>query len=109
MITVHINGKATSVAKNTKVLHACAKAGYPVPHLCYHEDLPAFGNCGVCMVEINGRALRACSTPCEEGMQIKTTGKKLLDLSEQSIVNDRRVLAIIDFLPMFEFADVNRV
>ena len=85
MITVHINGKATSVAKNTKVLHACAKAGYPVPHLCYHEDLPAFGNCGVCMVEINGRALRACSTPCEEGMQIKTTGKKLLDLRRDAL------------------------
>jgi NADH-quinone oxidoreductase subunit G len=85
MITVYVNGKATQVLKNTKVLHACAKAGYPVPHLCYHEDLPAFGNCGVCMVEVNGRTLRACSTPCEEGMQIKTTGKKLLDLRRDAL------------------------
>jgi len=85
MITVFVNGKATQVAKNTKALHACAKAGYPVPHLCYHEDLPAFGNCGVCMVEINGRAVRACSTPCEDGMQIKTTGKKLLDLRRDAL------------------------
>ncbi len=85
MITVYVNGKATQVLKNTKVLHACAKAGYPVPHLCYHEDLPAFGNCGVCMVEANGRTLRACSTPCEDGMQIKTTGKKLLDLRRDAL------------------------
>jgi len=85
MITVYINGKATQVLKNTKVLHACTKAGYPVPHLCYHEDLPAFGNCGVCMVEVNGRAVRACSTPCEEGMQITTTGKKLLDLRREAV------------------------
>lgn len=85
MITVYVNGKATSVAKNTKVLHACTKAGYPVPHLCYHEDLPAFGNCGVCVVEINGRVLRACSTPCEDGMQIKTSGKKLLDLRREAL------------------------
>jgi len=85
MITVFINGKATQVAKDTKVLHACTKAGFPVPHLCYHEDLPAFGNCGVCMVEINGRVLRACTTPCEEGMQIKTTGKKLLDLRREAM------------------------
>ncbi|MCB5229303.1 MAG: 4Fe-4S binding protein [Candidatus Cloacimonetes bacterium] len=85
MITVYVNGKATSVANNTKVLHACTKAGYPVPHLCYHEDLPSFGNCGVCMVEINGKALRACSTPCEDGMQIKTTGKKLLDLRREAL------------------------
>lgn len=85
MITVFINGKATSVLNNTKVLHACTKAGYPVPHLCYHEDLPAFGNCGVCMVEVNGRIVRACSTPCEEGMEIKTTGKKLLDLRREAV------------------------
>lgn len=85
MITVYINGKATQVLKNTKVLHACTKAGYRVPHLCYHEDLPAFGNCGVCMVEVNGKVVRACSTPCEDGMQIVTTGKKLLDLRREAL------------------------
>ena len=85
MITVYVNGKATQVANKTKVLHACTKAGYPVPHLCYHEDLPAFGNCGVCMVEIGGKYVRACSTPCEDGMQIKTTGKKLLDLRREAV------------------------
>lgn len=37
MITVYVNGKATQVAKNTMVLHACTKAGYKVPTLCYHE------------------------------------------------------------------------
>ena len=85
MITVYINGKAVEVAKNTKVLHACAKAGYPVPHLCYHEDLPAFGNCGVCIVEIGGRYIRACSTPCEDGMKINTTSKKILDLRRDAV------------------------
>ncbi|MBW6513227.1 MAG: [FeFe] hydrogenase, group A [Candidatus Syntrophosphaera sp.] len=85
MITVYVNGKPTEVAKDTKVLHACTKAGYKVPQLCYHEDLPAFGNCGVCMVEINGKPLRACSTPCEEGMRIKTTGRKLLELRRAAL------------------------
>ena len=85
MITVQINGRNVEVAKNTKVLHACSKAGYPVPHLCYHEDLPAFGNCGVCVVEIGGRVVRACSTPCEDGMQIVTNTKKLLDLRREAV------------------------
>lgn len=87
MITVYINGKATQVLKNTKVLHACTKAGYPVPHLCYHEDLPAFGNCGICMVEIEGRAVRACSTPCEGGMEVKTRGIDLSKLEESRADN----------------------
>ncbi len=85
MITVYVNGKPVEVAKNTKVLHACTKAGFKVPTLCYHEDLPAFGNCGVCMVEINGRYIRACSTPCEPGMKIITTSKKLLDLRREAV------------------------
>jgi NADH-quinone oxidoreductase subunit G len=73
------------VTKGTKVLHAADKAGYPVPHLCYHEDLPAFGNCGVCVVEIGGRIVRACSTPCEDGMKITTNSKKLLDLRREAV------------------------
>jgi len=85
MITVYINNKAVSVTKGTKVLHAAAKAGYPVPHLCYHEDLPAFGNCGVCVVEIGGRIVRACSTPCEDGMKVTTCSKKLLDLRREAV------------------------
>lgn len=85
MITVYINNKAVSVSKDTKVLHAAAKAGYPIPHLCYHEDLPAFGNCGVCVVEIGNRIVRACSTPCEDGMKITTNSKKLLDLRREAV------------------------
>lgn len=85
MITVYINNKAVSVSKDTKVLHAAAKAGYPIPHLCYHEDLPAFGNCGVCVVEIGNRIVRACSTPCENGMKITTNSKKLLDLRREAV------------------------
>ncbi|NLW18886.1 MAG: 2Fe-2S iron-sulfur cluster binding domain-containing protein [Candidatus Cloacimonetes bacterium] len=85
MITVYVNGVATEVANNTMVLHACTKAGFKVPTLCYHEDLPAFGNCGVCMVEVNGKALRACSTPCDDGMKIRTTGKDLLQMRRDAV------------------------
>jgi len=85
MITVYINGKAVSVAKETKVLHACTKAGFPIPHLCYHEDLPAFGNCGVCIVEINGKPIRACTTPSEDGMKVVTNSRKLLDLRREAL------------------------
>lgn len=85
MITVYINEKPVQVAKGTKVLHAAAKAGYPVPHLCYHEDLPAFANCGVCVVEINKRIVRACSTPCDDGMRVTTNSKKLLDLRREAV------------------------
>ncbi len=85
MITVYINNRAVSVSKGTKVLHAAAKAGYPVPHLCYHEDLPPFGNCGVCVVEIAEKIVRSCSTPCEDGMRVTTNSKKLLDLRREAV------------------------
>lgn len=80
-----VNGVEVEVAKDTKILHAAKKAGFHVPSLCYHEDLPASGNCGVCVVEVNGRVLRACSTPVEDGMVVVTNTKKLHDLRQEAM------------------------
>lgn len=80
MIKVTINGIEVEVQKDTKILHAAKKAGFKIPALCYVQDLPATGNCSVCMVEVNGKPLRACVTNCEEGMLIKTHTKALMDL-----------------------------
>ena len=85
MITVNVNGIDVEVQKDTKVVHAAKKAGFHIPVLCYVQDLPATGNCGVCMVEANGRLIRACSTNCDPGMKIITHTKKLMDLRRNAL------------------------
>lgn len=72
MITLTIDGRQVRVPEGTSVLDACREAQIVIPTLCKHPDLQATANCGVCVVKINGRMLRACCTPVVEGMQIIT-------------------------------------
>jgi NADH-quinone oxidoreductase subunit G len=77
MINMKINGIAVEVEEGTMVLEAAKKANMRIPTLCYSPDLPPWGSCGLCIVKNvgpNGRArmARACTTPCENNMNIVT-------------------------------------
>jgi NADH-quinone oxidoreductase subunit G len=85
MVTVYVNNVPVEVHHETKILHACKKAGYFVPTLCYHQDLEPSSGCGICMVEANGRFVRACSTPVEPNMKIVTDTKVLMDLRKNAL------------------------
>ncbi len=86
MLHITMNGKPMEVTEDTKILHAATMAGYHIPTLCYHPDLPPTGNCGLCVVELgNGRIVRACTTPVEEGMVIRTHTKRLFDLRKAGL------------------------
>lgn len=78
-IKVIIDKKEYEVPKNSTVIEAAELAGIKIPTLCYHKDLSPTGNCGICVVEIEGSPLpkRACVTEVWEGMKIKTDTKEL--------------------------------
>jgi NADPH-dependent glutamate synthase beta subunit-like oxidoreductase/Pyruvate/2-oxoacid:ferredoxin oxidoreductase delta subunit len=44
-----------------------------VPTLCFHPDLPPAEECGLCVVEVEGRGLvAACTTAAEPGMVVRS-------------------------------------
>jgi formate dehydrogenase major subunit len=47
-----------------------------VPHVCYHPQLGPVQTCDTCMVEVNGRLIRACATPASDGMKVSTKSAK---------------------------------
>ena len=81
-VTVHIDGKPVCVPEGTSVMRAAVEAGVQVPKLCATDSLESFGSCRLCLVEIDGRrgTPASCTTPCDDGMQVKTQSKKLADL-----------------------------
>ncbi len=85
MIKVRVNNVEVEVQHDTKILHAAKKAGFEIPALCYVQDLPATGGCGVCIVEANGNLVRACTTSCEKDMKIKTHSKELMELRQYAL------------------------
>jgi len=69
-----IDGKTVTVEDTMTIIEAARKADIYIPSLCYHPDLKPTGNCGVCVVEVNGHPVpkRACTTPVTPGMTVQT-------------------------------------
>jgi len=78
-VTVHINGMPVTVPEGTSVMRAAAIAGASIPKLCATDSVEAFGSCRLCLVEIEGRngTPASCTTPCQDGMSVKTQTARL--------------------------------
>ncbi len=74
MITVEIDGKATTVAPGSTVLDAVKLAGGEVPTLCFDDRQAPFGACRVCLVGVEGAPgpIASCTTPVRDGMKVHT-------------------------------------
>jgi formate dehydrogenase major subunit len=53
-----------------------SRTGGTVPHVCYHPQLGPIQTCDTCMVEVDGRLVRACATVATEGMSISTNSSR---------------------------------
>jgi len=81
MVTLNINGKSVSVPEGTMLLKAIHAAGVDLPTLCYHESLPPYGACRLCMVTIttpHHALVASCAYPVEEGMVVETHSTEAL-------------------------------
>jgi formate dehydrogenase alpha subunit len=89
-VRITIDGMTVNVPKGTLVIEAARRVGVMIPHFCYHPKLKPDANCRMCLVEIEKvpKLQTACSTPVDEGMNVRTA---------TTVVNDahRSVLEFI--------------
>ena len=78
MIKLKIDGMEVRVPKGTSILDAAKSVQVNIPTLCYHPDLKPTGACGICIVKVNGKMLRSCCTPVEEGMDVITRDPEII-------------------------------
>ena len=78
-VTLTIDGRRVEAEAGTSVLYAALDAGIYVPHLCDHPDLPPYGVCRLCVVEIEGveGLPSSCVTPVAEGMVVQTQSEQI--------------------------------
>lgn len=74
MINLTIDGQSISVPTGTTVYAAAKQLGIDVPIFCYHDRMPPFGACRVCLVEVEkmGKLQTSCTLQATEGMVVKT-------------------------------------
>lgn len=80
-ITLTINGKEVTVSAGTSILDAATGAGFFVPTFCHDPELPNYGGCRICVVEVKGaRALVAsCSAEATNGMVVETESPAVVE------------------------------
>ncbi len=78
MIKFNIDGQTIIANHGVSVLEAALENDIYIPNLCNHPDLKPTGACRLCLVDIEGRGIKtSCETKVEEGLNIRTQGKKL--------------------------------
>jgi len=75
MITV--DGVQVKLDSEKNLLEVIRKAGVNLPTFCYLSELSIYGSCRMCMVEVDGRLLPACSTPPVDGMNVRTNTERI--------------------------------
>src|SRR5258708_39375458 len=71
-ITVTVDDAVTEAKPDERLVDLLNRAGTKIPQVCYHPQLGPIQTCDTCMVEANGKLVRACATLAEAGMEVST-------------------------------------
>ncbi|WP_322924103.1 formate dehydrogenase subunit alpha [Paenibacillus campi] len=71
-VQLTINGQQYEAQPGMTVLQAINLAQIEHPQICYVPEVDPIQTCDTCIVEIDGKLTRACSTPVTAGMSVQT-------------------------------------
>ena len=54
------------------LLDAINRVGVELAQVCYHPQLGPIQTCDTCMVEVDGKLVRACAAAVKDGMNVVT-------------------------------------
>ena len=75
-MTATIDGRPQAIQPGERLIDLINRCGIEVPHVCYHPQLGPIQTCDTCMVEVDGKLLRACGTMAAEGMNVATASPR---------------------------------
>jgi formate dehydrogenase major subunit len=72
MLKITIDGVVQEAGSGDRLIDVINRAGVEISQVCYHPQLGPIQTCDTCMVEANGRLVRACATIVSAGMKVLT-------------------------------------
>jgi formate dehydrogenase major subunit len=76
MIQISIDGIPYDVSAGDRLIDAINGAGVPLSQVCYLPILGPIQTCDTCIVEVDGKLVRACATVTSAGMKVSTTAAR---------------------------------
>jgi [NiFe] hydrogenase diaphorase moiety small subunit len=77
--TFKLDGKTISFNDGDTIMDAASRAGEYIPHLCHNPEFTPHGSCRVCIVEVNGREVSACTTPAMQNTEVVNNAEHIVD------------------------------
>ena len=87
-----INGNEFFFEPEDTILEVAQRNNIDIPTLCYLKQASSTGECGICVVEVEGadNLIRSCSTPAKSNMVVYTESPKVVESRRDTI---RRLLS----------------
>jgi formate dehydrogenase major subunit len=67
-----VNGAPLEFASGERLVDLINRSGIQLSQVCYHPQLGPIQTCDTCMVEADGKLVRACATLAADGMRVET-------------------------------------
>jgi formate dehydrogenase major subunit len=81
---IEVNGFQVDAVDGEYLIEAINRSGINVPHVCYHTRLGPIQTCDTCMVEVNGKLIRACATKVTGSMTVVTESRAATDAQREA-------------------------
>ena len=75
-INLTVDGTPRESKPDERLIDLINRIGSKVPQVCYHQQLGPIQTCDTCMVEVDGKLVRACAAHVASGMNVSTTSTR---------------------------------
>ncbi len=86
---ISIDGKSIFAQEDDTILVAARKVGIDIPSMCSDMRINPSGDCGLCVVEVNGntKPVKACETKVSKGMEVIADSPALTKMRRSILSN----------------------
>jgi len=82
---VKLNGEEVQLPANMFMMDYLRRQGMHVPGTCRVKELEPYGACRMCLIDVNGRLMTACTYIPRGGDEVVTTGDRLAGIRKTAL------------------------
>jgi len=76
--TFKLDGKSIHFEGGDTIMDAALRAGEYIPHLCHNPEFTPHGSCRVCIVDVDGRQVSACTYPAMANAEVVNNSAEII-------------------------------
>jgi formate dehydrogenase major subunit len=84
MFAITVDGLVQPAKPDERLIDVINRTGVKLPQVCYHPQLGPIQTCDTCMVEVDGKLVRACASPVSAGMSVATNSTAASDAQREA-------------------------